>query len=555
MGVVAMRIVFVTDIHGAFPALEVLLEKTRADLYLVAGDLLRGAFRSADNFFRFSDLHRHFNYLKCRIRTEINTREFVEKTVGDRGRSAEETARAREYLRLHRLAARTMRKEMDRLEKLLAGFPEKRVRVLPGNYDPDLQGTALKDRDLHKRVVTVQDIKVAGYGGARGPPPGVPEDLAVRYEEYPAGGGLYSEPRDFLSRAQPHVAVLHMPPFGILDRLRDYGNLGSVGVRDYVDQFSPSVVLCGHMHESWGVVRQGATLVANPSNFGKVPTVKGTGRGGFFFDLILEGDAYQVGTLRQLDKGKIFDLADYPLDKEHDLKPLVLDLGRMRTLGQEQRLEERNLKQIRDFRSVRNFFRTYETEASRQRMRDLRRVYRKLRAQGVDVAFDVLGSVNFGMSESGSDVDLVLYRRCGCGHALPETSCTLPRVLWDCFQDLEESYHVDVTDCVNLDKVEASIRDEDAECQALQRFVLYRFICRPINLRMIRKTENLLLEKPGLRRKVEFMLKDYFNMMVLSQSHILSFKKYETRLHAQDASLPDRIEKKLQAYLGLPPAR
>jgi len=51
------------------------------------------------------------------------------------------------------------------------------------------------------------------------------------------------------------------------------------------------------------------------------------------------------------------------------------------------------------------------------------------------------------------------------------------------------------------------------------------------------------------------MLKDYFNMMVLSQSHILSFKKYETRLHAQDASLPDRIEKKLQAYLGLPPAR
>jgi hypothetical protein len=346
-----------------------------------------------------------------------------------------------------------------------------------------------------------------------------------------------------------------MPPFGILDRLRDYGNLGSVGVRDYIDQFSPRVVLCGHMHECWGVVRQGATLLANPSSFGKVPTVKGAGLGGFFFDFILEGNAYKVGTLRQLDKGKIFDLADYPLGEEGTLKPLLLDLGRMRALGQEKSVEDRNLKQIRDFRSVRNFFRSYGTEASERRMRDLRRVYRKLQTQGEEVAFDVLGSVNFGMSESGSDVDLVLYRRCNCRHALPETSCTLPRTLWDCFRDLEKSYHVDVTDCVNLEKVESSIRDEDAECQALQRFVLYRFICRPINLRMIRRTENLLLEKPGLRRKVEFMLKDYFNMMVLSQSHILSFKKYETRLHAQGAKIPDRIEKKLQAYLGLTPAR
>jgi len=242
---------------------------------------------------------------------------------------------------------------------------------------------------------------------------------------------------------------------------------------------------------------------------------------------------------------------DYPLLKNGSLKTLIVDPDRVRHLGRDKTAADQTLRQIRDFRSVRNFFRTYETEATTQRIQDLRRVYRKLRRKGENVAFDVLGSVNFGMSEPGSDVDLVIYRRCSCMHALPETACSLPKELWEGFRGLEDQYTIDVTDCVNLDRVEASIREENAECPALQRFILYRFICRPINLRMIRETENMLLEKPALRKKVEYLLKEYFNMMVLSQSHILSFKKYETRLHDQGVNLPKGIEEKLQTYLGL----
>ena len=107
-----------------------------------------------------------------------------------------------------------------------------------------------------------------------------------------------------------------------------------------------------------------------------------------------------------------------------------------------------------------------------------------------------------------------------------------------------------MTDCVNLNRVEASIRDEDPTCQALQRFVLYRSICRPVNLRMIRATENLLLDKPNLKNKVIYLLKDYFRQMVLAQSHVLSFKKYESRLHDLGVNLPPTIERKLNAYLG-----
>ena len=67
---------------------------------------------------------------------------------------------------------------------------------------------------------------------------------------------------------------------------------------------------------------------------------------------------------------------------------------------------------------------------------------------------------------------------------------------------------------------------------------------------MIRETENLLLARPSLKKKVEYLLKDHLKMMVLSHSHILSFKKYESRLHEQGVNLPESIEHKLRAYLG-----
>ena len=546
-----MRLIFATDIHGSLQPLRTLIEKTHADLYLVGGDLLRGAFRFSRHFFRFEELYQRLNHLKCRARSEVGTRLFAESRISAAGAGREEQALAREYLRLHDLARETMVSHFRDLEELFAGFAGKRILVLPGNYDMDLENTALRDRNLHRRLHVIEGVRIAGYGGARGRTPGIPDDLTVSFVEYQSEGRLHSEPRDFLSEVRPDVAVVHMPPFGLHDLLRAYGNLGSVGIRDYLDLHAPRVVLCGHMHANWGVVQSGETVVVNPSNFGTIPNVQGIRRGGTFFEFILAGTTYEVGTLRQLDRGKLYDVVDYPRRRDGSVKPLLLDPERVRALGYEKVVARQELRQIRDFRRVRDFFVRHETEATRERIEDLRKVYRKLRCMGEDVAFDVLGSVNFGMSEPGSDVDLVIYRRCPCKHALPEAVCTLPMALHECFQGLREHYRIDVTDCVNLNQVEASIRAEDPECQALQRFVLYRGICRPINLRLIRATENLLLEKPDLKRKVEALLKDYLHLIVLSHSHILSFKKYESRLQEQGVRIPPGIEEKLHAYLGL----
>jgi len=176
-----MRIVYTTDVHGAFKPLKVLLENSHADLYIIAGDLVKGAFRSSKSFFRFSDLDRHFNHLKCRYRTELATRNFVERLVATGDTSPEEKRQGKEYLRLHRLAKTTLQKEMTALEAVLASFPDKRSMVLPGNYDMDLQGTELEARDLHKKVQTFGGLKIAGYGGANVATPGIPEDLTVPF--------------------------------------------------------------------------------------------------------------------------------------------------------------------------------------------------------------------------------------------------------------------------------------------------------------------------------------------------------------------------------------
>ena len=45
------------------------------------------------------------------------------------------------------------------------------------------------------------------------------------------------------------------------------------------------------------------------------------------------------------------------------------------------------------------------------------------------------------------------------------------------------------------------------------------------HLKLIKQTENLLLERPGLKKKVEYFLKENLKMMVLAHSHIQSFKK------------------------------
>jgi Icc-related predicted phosphoesterase len=64
------------------------------------------------------------------------------------------------------------------------------------------------------------------------------------------------------------VLVVHGPPFGALDRTTPrFGgvNAGSRSLRDWIERGRPGLVVCGHIHEGFGVDRIGSTGVYNVS--------------------------------------------------------------------------------------------------------------------------------------------------------------------------------------------------------------------------------------------------------------------------------------------------
>jgi Icc-related predicted phosphoesterase len=65
------------------------------------------------------------------------------------------------------------------------------------------------------------------------------------------------------------VLVAHTPPHdSACDRLHNGVSVGSVAVREFIEEHQPDVCLCGHIHESRAEERIGRTHVINPGPLG-----------------------------------------------------------------------------------------------------------------------------------------------------------------------------------------------------------------------------------------------------------------------------------------------
>ena len=64
---------------------------------------------------------------------------------------------------------------------------------------------------------------------------------------------------------RPLVVLSHCPPHGWLDRNKEGIPIGHPPLRRYLEMTpeAPLLVLCGHVHESFGQLRQGRTLIVN----------------------------------------------------------------------------------------------------------------------------------------------------------------------------------------------------------------------------------------------------------------------------------------------------
>jgi len=537
-----MRVIFIADVHHAFARVERLIEETDADLTLVTGDLVSRAFFRYATAWRFMELQRAIAGFRTRENLE-ETLDLAAQRILKSGKGHPQFSQAGEYISLSRKAETYLKKSYDRLERICASYSHKNVYVLPGNYDMNLRETSLRRRDIHLRCIKSGGLRVAGLGGADVMTPGMPDHLQIPY-----GKKQDKTFHAFLQESHPHMLVLHQPPYGYHDVLPGQGHSGNHVVRDFLDESDVSVVFSGHHHEQWGASFSNGTWFFNPSNFGRTVEVSGARPGGFFFDIAIEKKRVAAATLRRFEKRGIFDIVDYHSSGKK-METLILDEERYVLLGGRAK-KTQHIEPIRQFQRIKSFFLNYETPESVSLIQELRAIYRKIHEEGMEVAFDLLGSISFGIAQESSDMDVVVYMRSRDCVLDAEDTCGVPRPLAAVFDELKERHlEVEVCDSLDLDRVMQAIEEEDAEDGQLQRFIFYRLVCRPVNLRVVKRVETLLLEKDRLRRKVEEGLEEYIQVLVSSVRHVQSFEKYKARLREREIEIPPDIEEAIRNYL------
>jgi Icc-related predicted phosphoesterase len=163
------------------------------------------------------------------------------------------------------------------LEGLFKRFPGQ-VVLIPGNEDSSKYREHLAMWDKHLVFGNLNGGKVAGYGSARSHPIWLPPTRFIPVDD------SERELFDFLGKQDPDVALLHAPPYEILDEARSNDgkteHIGSFASLAYILRECPPLVLCGHAIQSPGCEKIGgngiATYVVNSGALNTQRTGSGT---------------------------------------------------------------------------------------------------------------------------------------------------------------------------------------------------------------------------------------------------------------------------------------
>ena len=282
-----MKLIYLTDIHGAFNEVANLLFETVADVYIIAGDLIDIPFYNIDTAIHYHELQTYFVGLRRKMEKEdMIMEEFVENLMEMPDTPDEILNKGSGYQQYTIRARRVMQQKYKVLENMISFKSSSIVYALPGNYDMDLKFTSLHDRDLHLHWFHAGDHKIAGYGGADVWTTGIPERYIVNYNIGIGKDTKRNEMVTFFRATKPDIIVTHQPAHGIHDRITYKGPSGSPTLRTFCDNNPVLLCLTGHIHKDWGFEHSEGTVYLNPSNFGEVTNVNGeVSEGGFFYQV------------------------------------------------------------------------------------------------------------------------------------------------------------------------------------------------------------------------------------------------------------------------------
>ena len=116
---------------------------------------------------------------------------------------------------------------------------------------------------LHGLGRVIEGVGIFGCGGSNLTPFHTPTEF-TEDEIYSALRAGYEQVRD----AKPLLMICHTPPFETkCDRIRSGKAVGSTAARRFIEEVQPEVCISGHIHESAGVDKIGATTVLNAGPF------------------------------------------------------------------------------------------------------------------------------------------------------------------------------------------------------------------------------------------------------------------------------------------------
>jgi Icc-related predicted phosphoesterase len=137
------------------------------------------------------------------------------------------------------------------------------VLAIPGNCDPETIHSKIENSkavNIHGRNVVIKNIGICGFGGSNP----TPFDTPLEFEEVQ----IYDEASKVLKGVEKEKITLfitHAPPYGTKTDLLPSGqHAGSTSIRKIIEEFQPSLCICGHIHESRGTDEIGKTKIINP---------------------------------------------------------------------------------------------------------------------------------------------------------------------------------------------------------------------------------------------------------------------------------------------------
>jgi len=141
------------------------------------------------------------------------------------------------------------------------------VLIVPGNMDPkEIASDLWKNAGLmmiHRDFYRHGDCGFVGFGG-----------IVIRDNRRLLDANRYYHTDDdireslasaveAISDSRHKIVLTHQPPRNSRDEVYSGERTGSVGLRRFVEEHQPDLLICGHIHEDWGEAKIGSTKVVN----------------------------------------------------------------------------------------------------------------------------------------------------------------------------------------------------------------------------------------------------------------------------------------------------